>query len=1424
MSIAHPMKNVTESFELQSSRQRHSFSNATDSQYDFPAHGDDAAGENWSLSSSTSSTIPEWEVYTPDEEKAVLRKFDLHVVLFMSFLYLLSFLDRSNIGNAKIAGLSRDLQLSDSQFEWLLTAFYITYILFEWMILLYHILTPHVYISICVLSWGIIASLQALSTGFVSMLVLRTLLGISEAAFSPGVPFYLSFFFRREELAVRAGIQVSAAPLAASFAGSLAWVITRLGQQGPLAPWRLLFLVEGFPSIVVAVIAWSLVPDSPETARFLTPRERNIARHRLISRYRSGSPGHDLGQSDAGPVTTKRVEWRDIVETIKDPKCYLTALMFLNCNIAFSSMPVFLPSVVNEMGYSSISSQGLSAPPFLVAFFAVLITAKASDSFATRSPFVCFHALLGFIGYALIAAGGWLKWPNVVRYLCVYPAAAGFFSAITIIITWTMNNQQSNAKKGTGMTILNVIGQCGPLIGTRLYPDSDKPYYIRGMSVCALAMLIVLVLALVLRLVLIRENRRNAAREVHLDEAEAEPLASTKPVPPERTFNLLNMRLHIVSAALLTSFWSSTCAAVEPAPAKGDKQQPLKHVDRARQEVVCPDYSQYSKYALHGPFSDGPMGLPFQRPSPYCRTFESPLVEKVISDMNKRMIDKDLARVFENAFPNTLDTTVKWHVDGGKKKGSKKPGDNRWQGAQSFIVTGDINAEWLRDSTNQLAQYQPLAKKDTAIHKLILGAINTQAEYVITSPYCNAFQPPPPSHIGPTSNGQGDRVHPSFEGSFVFECKYEIDSLAAFLSLTNQFYNSTGSKEHLTKRWFLALETILAVLDEQSMGTFDYRTGSFVRSEYTFQRETTAGTETLNLGGVGNPIAGGTGLVRSAFRPSDDATILPFFIPGNAMMSVELKRSARMLEKEGYSEIARNLNGRSDAIRSGIYQHGVVNHKTYGDVFAFEVDGYGSAIMMDDANLPSLLALPTLGFVAVDDEIYQNTRNMILEKDGNPYYLTGRSFQGIGGPHIGPTHAWPMSLLVQIMTSENDDEIETSLALVKKTCNLGLIHESVNVNSVRDYTRRIVSAALAQNSIKNRPRNDFEHPRERGGVLQLVYVPNGWGTGFTPMYAFVPDHEDEVNSAPWVLPPEVHQWPAQPAVAQPTGVQAIRILKTPSAHPGSGQSGIPLPVIDQVGDFYTWYKSPYPALEDAVNSKAIGRGGTPFPFDKYMLALHRDVYAPAKNPPNDHWSTVVQFLEEHNDPRRRLTNDEKAALRRLQDLGKLPMWRADIMFKIFLDCDLIFFAGRLKHNVYLKCIIDPHMNAGGLTYPAGGAGVRVTIAFPFGPTIEKTSVVHEVIGTLLHEMCHAVLSVYCGWEGAVTTLDARKERAQPKFDAGHAEAFTRVMYAVQRRLGPTRYIRLGHKMYEPGGTVDIYSELGQDWMKRGGFRCGKGPE
>lgn len=385
-----------------------------------------------------------------------------------------------------------------------------------------------------------------------------------------------------------------------------------------------------------------------------------------------------------------------------------------------------------------------------------------------------------------------------------------------------------------------------------------------------------------------------------------------------------------------------------------------------------------------------------------CRTFTSSAVEKVIEDITSRLVDKDLAQLFRNAYPNTLDTTIRWYTNGtgsSSTRRSARRDSAQWNGPQTFIVTGDINAEWLRDSTNQVMNYQSLVNKDKNLSTLIHGAINTQVEYVIQSPYCNAFQPPSISGIQPQTGSETDTVHPAYDHSFVFECKYELDSLAHFLKLGNEFYNNTGSTEFLSERWYMALQTTLDLLDAQSQPTFNTQ-GQFVSNQYTFQQETTIGTETLNLAGLGNPLNRGTGLIRSAFRPSDDATILGYFIPANAMMSVELGKTAEVIKTAGgHNNLVTELEQRSRKLGQAVRDYGIVHHATYGDVYAYEVDGYGSHILMDDANVPSLLSLPYMGFLDQSDPVYQNTRKMITEKSGNPYYLTGPEFHGIGGPH-----------------------------------------------------------------------------------------------------------------------------------------------------------------------------------------------------------------------------------------------------------------------------------------------------------------------------------------------------------------------------------------------------------------------------------------
>jgi MFS family permease len=410
-----------------------------------------------------------------------------------------------------------DLHLDTSRYEWVLTSFYIAYIAFEWMSVLWKIIPAHIYITIIVLSWGITASMQSLSTSFSMLIVLRTLLGIGEAGFT-GIPFYLSFFFKREELALRTGFFIAAAPLATSFASSLAWVILTLARKGPIAPWRLLFLVEGFPSVIIAALAWHIIPDSPGKAKFLTKREKKIATLRL--RKQKGSKSERVGKGG--------LKFREVLETITDPKSYLTAFMFFFTNMAFASMPVFLPIIIHEMGHSVTESQALSAPPYLTSFVAVLVTAWLSDRLRNRGFFICFHALLSATGYITIALAGHFNLSPWWRYAAIYPAAVGFFSVITIIITWTINNQESESKQGTGFAMLQLIGQCGPLVGTRLYPDEDAPMYVRGMSTCAGAMVLVAILSLTLRTYLKRKNAKNDIAYKAVDDETRESLVGKR--------------------------------------------------------------------------------------------------------------------------------------------------------------------------------------------------------------------------------------------------------------------------------------------------------------------------------------------------------------------------------------------------------------------------------------------------------------------------------------------------------------------------------------------------------------------------------------------------------------------------------------------------------------------------------------------------------------------------------------------------------------------------------------------------------------------------------------------------------------------------------------------------------------------------------
>ncbi|KAJ2719230.1 hypothetical protein GGI07_005339 [Coemansia sp. Benny D115] len=483
----------------------------------------------------------------------------------------------------------------------------------------------------------------------------------------------------------------------------------------------------------------------------------------------------------------------------------------------------------------------------------------------------------------------------------------------------------------------------------------------------------------------------------------------------------------------------------------------------------CP--AHYTQWAStpHGPYSTGPLRLPSMRPAPECRTFRSAEVERVIANVSAQIGDADLRQLFGNVMPNTLDTAIAWHDD---EAASGVP--------YTFVITGDINAQWTRDSTNQVMPLMPHLGADRALQALVAGLVNMQAEQISAYVFANAYKPPARAGLVPGENGwaKGDEVQPAFNASLVFEAKFEIDSLAAFFKLSAAYWRQTGGLELIdTPTWLAAVRQSLAVLERLQQPTYDeMRGGALGDAVVRFQRAAKQPTESCFGGGRGNPVRR-TGMVRTLFRPSDDAATLPFFVPGNAMLAVELERLAQVLQSLDASSDATTTGGNSSSsiesggvggssnerrlalrmareIRDGIQRHAVVEHPDYGSVYAYEVDGYGGRLMMDDANVPSLLALPYLGFVSRSDPVYRNTRRMVLSAAGNPWYFEGTSLTGIGSPHTGFRRVWPMAVAMAALTSESSQEVREALhMLAASTGGLGLMHESVDADDPTSFSR-----------------------------------------------------------------------------------------------------------------------------------------------------------------------------------------------------------------------------------------------------------------------------------------------------------------------------------------------------------------------------------
>ena len=335
--------------------------------------------------------------------------------------------------------------------------------------------------------------------------------------------------------------------------------------------------------------------------------------------------------------------------------------------------------------------------------------------------------------------------------------------------------------------------------------------------------------------------------------------------------------------------------------------------------------------------------------------------------------------MFENCFPNTLDTTVDFEILNGNP--------------DTYVITGDIDAMWLRDSSAQVWPYLPLVKEDNNLRLLIAGVIRRQTKCILKDPYANAFY----KDENKISEWKATDITDMKAG--IHERKWEVDSLCYPIRLAYRYWKETGDTSPFDKDWTEAMKLVIKTFREQQR-----KDGN---GPYTFQRKTAWATDGVPLGGYGYPTKK-VGLIHSMFRPSDDATIFPFLIPSNCFAMVALsylKEMAKEIVKD--DPLHKQALVLSDELAEGIANYGTVNHPAFGTIFVYETNALGSHNLMDDANVPSLLALPYLHFAGSNDPVYLNTRAYVLSNN-NPFFFKGKAGEGIGGPHAGVDMIWPL--------------------------------------------------------------------------------------------------------------------------------------------------------------------------------------------------------------------------------------------------------------------------------------------------------------------------------------------------------------------------------------------------------------------------------
>ncbi|KAK4038879.1 major facilitator superfamily domain-containing protein [Parachaetomium inaequale] len=437
------------------------------------------------------------------DEKALLRKIDWRLLPAVGILYLLSFLDRSNVGNARIEGLADDLHMTGNQYLTGLTLYFIGYVLFEVPCnIILKRTTPRFWLPTLTIVWGIVATLMGIVQNLTGFFVARFFLGVTESGLFPGVVYYFSMWYQRRERQFRISLFFGFAALAGSFGGILAYGIGHMAGVVWENGWRWIFILEGIATVVVAVAAYWFIHNYPETAEFLSDKERSFIRSRL--------------SSDSDATHDERFTWNNVAKALRDPKSWLYGLSFHGMSLPLYTFSLFLPTIIKDLGYKAASAQLLTIPPYAFAFVTTIAVAIVSERTGQRAIPLIGSALFAIIGYIVLLANADPVNRPGVSYLGTFFAAGGIYPATALALSWPAINVSGQTKRAVANAMQISIGNLGAVLGTQLYRASDGPRYFVGHSFALAYLVGEIIVSLVLYLLLKRENERRGAitREV----------------------------------------------------------------------------------------------------------------------------------------------------------------------------------------------------------------------------------------------------------------------------------------------------------------------------------------------------------------------------------------------------------------------------------------------------------------------------------------------------------------------------------------------------------------------------------------------------------------------------------------------------------------------------------------------------------------------------------------------------------------------------------------------------------------------------------------------------------------------------------------------------------------------------------------------